>query len=113
MVDNTQKIIDSRDLIGFIEDNRDELPAHELQPYLDFAKEFEDYAPDYIHGEVAIRYDYFVWYCTELVSDIGYIPDDLPGLIESNINWEGIADDLKHDYAEIDFDGTAYYVRCV
>ena len=111
MLDNNQNIIDSRDLIEFIEDNRNELPADELQPYLDFAEEFEDYAEDYHYGAIAIRYDHFAEYARELVYDVGCIPDNLPGWIESNIDWAGVADDLEHDYSGIEFDGTLYLVR--
>lgn len=110
-MDNNQNIIDSRELIEFIDDNRDELPANELQPYLDFAEEFEDCAEDYHYGSVAIRYDHFAEYARELVYDLGYIPDNLPGWIECNIDWAGVTDDLEEDYSIIEFDGVVYLVR--
>ena len=104
-------VIDSRDLVEFIESNEGEMTDAELKPYRDFAKEFEDCAPDFHHGETAIHELHFTEYCIDLVSDLGYLPDDLPGFIESNINWHGVADDLKVDYSLIYFDGEGYYVR--
>lgn len=105
--------IDSRELMNFIEFYKDDMPVEEMEPYLNLAAEFEDCAPDYLYGEMAIRHDYFVRYCIDLVNDAGYIPEDLPDWIGSNINWEGVADELMQDYAEVDFDGVAYYVRSV
>lgn len=54
---------------------------------------------------------YFTDYCKELVTDCGYLPRDLPGFIENNINWDGVADDLKADYSEVTLDGENYWHR--
>ena len=38
-------------------------------------------------------------FARELITDIGYLPDDMPALIEDNIDWRGIAADLfMYDY---------------
>lgn len=42
---------------------------------------------------------------------MGLIPNDLPFFIESNIDWDGVKDDLLQDYTSLDFDGVKYYYR--
>lgn len=54
---------------------------------------------------------YFVEYCEELVKDIGDLPTELPYYIQSNIDWKGVADDLKVDYNEVTLDGEDYLIR--
>jgi hypothetical protein len=54
---------------------------------------------------------YFEESCKELVTDCGYLPKDLPAFIESNIDWSGVADDLKADYTEVTLDGETYWHR--
>ena len=110
-ISNTDDMIDSRDLEEYIDDMRDEVSSAELQPVLDFAAEFRDYAEDYEYGEVAIHDMHFVEYCRELVYDCGYLPDELPWWIESNIDWSGVADELKHEYSAIEFNGETYWTR--
>ena len=67
-------------------------------------KEFE-------YGVTLIEEDDFVDYCKELVSDCGDLPKDLPWYIESNINWEGVADYLKSDYSEVEYNEDTYLFR--
>lgn len=76
----------------------------------DFCNELEGYG-DFSHGETIISEDYFTEYCEELVKELGYLSTDLPSFIETNINWDGVASDLKIDYMQADFDGTAYFMR--
>lgn len=58
-----------------------------------------------------IAEDHFEKYCEELCSDLGYLPDELPSFISSNIDWSGVADDLKVDYNEVELDGETYFIR--
>lgn len=83
----------------------------ELESLLALQEELEDYAPDWNHGTTLIRDSYFTEYCKDLVNDIGDLPRDLPSYIESNINWDGVAEDLKVDYTSGEFDGVEYWVR--
>lgn len=55
--------------------------------------------------------DHFVAYCKDLVSELGYLPEELPAFIENNIDWDGVAEDLQVDYTSITFDGEDYYIR--
>lgn len=75
----------------------------------DVASELEYYG-DSIESTL-ISDDYFEDYCKELVTDLGYLPQDLPGFISSNIDWEGVADDLRVDYTNITLDGEDYLIR--
>ena len=66
---------------------------------------------EWSYGVTLIDEDDFQDYCEELVSDIGDLPKDLPSYISNNIDWEGIAEDLKVDYSEVEFRGTSYLYR--
>ena len=66
---------------------------------------------EWSYGVTLIDEDDFEDYCEELVSDIGDLPKDLPSYISNNIDWEGVAEDLKVDYTEVEFRGTTYLYR--
>lgn len=74
--------------------------------------EISSYAGDnFDDGVYLIDEDDFQEYCEELVSDIGDLPKDLPSYISNNIDWSGVADDLRQDYSEVEFRGTTYLYR--
>lgn len=95
----------------------------------DAIEDFKDYwEPEYkaiqeiddVESEVGREFDYgctlilesnFKEYCEELVSDIGDLPKDIPSYLYNNIDWDGVADDLKADYSELDYDGETYLYR--
>lgn len=58
-----------------------------------------------------INDEHFVDYCEELVNDIGGLPTDLPIYIRNNIDWEGVADDLRVDYTSAEFSGNTFLWR--
>lgn len=58
-----------------------------------------------------IAEDHFEDYCRELVSDIGDLPSEVPSYISNNIDWSGIADDLRVDYTSYELDGQTYLLR--
>lgn len=87
------------------EDEREELRILEA-----LAKEGEDYASDWSHGETLIRESYFTAYAEELAGDIGAIDPDAKWPLNC-IDWEKAADELKSDYTELDFDGVTYFIR--
>ena len=35
-----------------------------------------------------------------------------PWYINDHIDWEGVAEEIKADYSEVDYDGEAYFIRC-
>jgi len=139
-ISNTDDVIDSRDVIARIEELESDLAAWiedymeehdleelddddvppdeeefwsvkgELDPLKTLAEEGENYAPDWNYGEGLINEEYFTEYCEQLVKDIGDT-SELPDYIADNINWDGVAHDLRVDYTEIDFDGATYLIR--
>lgn len=63
------------------------------------------------YGPTLISEDYFPDYAEEFVTDCGYISDDMPEMIRNNIDWSGIAEDMKVDYTCVTFDGSDWYIR--
>ena len=53
----------------------------------------------------------FEEYAEEELEQCGYFDKDFPQWIKNNINWEGIASDMKQDYSEVDYQGTTYLYR--
>lgn len=91
-------------------DEWDEEYGEELRTLAAFAEEFENYAPDYSYGEVAIRDSYFQEYAEQLAEDICAI-NKAAQWPNNCIDWEKAADQLKQDYTAIEFDGVTYWVR--
>jgi hypothetical protein len=108
-------IPDTLDEADFIDDEAftmgNEELIEELNEIKQFCEELEDYG-DFEHGEAIISEDYFTDYVEDLVKGLGYLTDNLPGFIEDNIDWDGVAEDLKVDYTEVDYNGTTYLMRC-
>jgi hypothetical protein len=65
---------------------------------------------EFSDGVTLIDEDDFEDYCEEFVDDC-YGLRDVPQLIRNNINWSGIADDIKQDYTEVNFRGETYLFR--
>ena len=121
-IDNTQDMIDSRDVIARIDElsaRRDDdeqtypLDADEraeLTALESLAEQAEGYAPDWQYGAQLIRDSYFEDYVQELAADIGAIQSDAkwPAMC---IDWELAALELQIDYTAVEFDGVAYWVR--
>ncbi len=120
-LDNTQDIIDSRDVIARIEEleleQGDVDPGcfpdedqEELTTLKALAAEGADYAPDWQYGEALIRATYFKTYAQELAEDCGMVPEgnNWPCYC---IDWDRAARELQIDYTSIDFDGVEYWVR--
>ena len=116
-ITNTQDIIDNRDIIERIEELEKlekEYSSFSEQGELEFLRAMVKQAEgcgDFECGEGLIHEDYFTKYCEESCEDIGDMPADLPWYIASNIDWDGVAGDIKQDYMEIDFDGATYFMR--
>ena len=76
-----------------------------------FCSDLEAEASDYRYGEGVIHEEYFTDYTRELLVDCGYIPKDMPSWIE--IDYDATAENVKADYAEVNYDGDTYYIRNV
>jgi len=98
------------DVAMFLEYWEDELK--EIEEINDLEDDINSYAGDnFDDGVYLIDEDDFEEYCEDLVSDIGDLPKDLPSYISNNIDWSGVADDLRQDYSEVEFRGTTYLYR--
>lgn len=84
--------------------------ADELATLRNLADEASGYCSDWLYGTMLIRESYFVEYAQDLAEDIGATShnDNWP---YGHIDWESAADDLRHDYTDVDFDGVTYLVR--
>ena len=119
--DGNDDYFDSRDLIGEIKDLeliqedmdgeewQDSGHAERLETLRAFRIEVDN--PELEYGQTFISENYFEDYARELCQDIGALPADLPGFIESNIDWEGVASDILIDYSSAELGGTMYYYR--
>lgn len=140
-IDNSEDIIDSRDVIARIEElenERDDYTAPnkdgyqtmigadwavdnpedaaELAALQSLAKEAEC-APDWSYGETLIRRSYFVDYTEQLINDCYELPKEMNSgqwpYRHMTIDYEAAARELEHDYTSVDFDGVEYLIRYV
>jgi hypothetical protein len=114
-VDNYSDVIDSRDVIGRIEelmeiDEPADADVEELTALLTLATEGEATTNEWADGATLVRESYWAEYCEELCDELGGM-ENIPDYIRRNIDWEAVGDALKVDYASVDFDGTEYFVR--
>ena len=116
-IDNTDDIIDSRDIIDRIaelkqsaeEGSADEYETSEFWSLVALAKDASVECSDWRHGETLIRRSYWVEYVQDMLADCGTIPKDIPWFVE--IDWEATAKNIESDYASVDFDGVEYLIR--
>jgi len=135
-INNTDDVIDSRNVIARIEEleaERDNIPGSltdfEDDPDLEAAalQEWDDDngaelaalkalaeegegCGDWSHGETLIRDSYFEDYARELADECGDMPRDLHWPFTC-IDWEKAARELQYDYTTVDFDGVTYWIR--
>lgn len=140
-IDNTENIIDSRDVIARIEHlegeeadlweaaTADDAPAsamidyeawkngdegQELVKLKALSDECEGYG-DWGHGEALIHEDHFVKYIEELIDDCYELPKELSSgawpYRHITIDYEAAAEEAKADYTEVEFDGQTYFLR--
>jgi hypothetical protein len=114
-ITNYDNIIDSRDVIERIEElqdieNLDEDEQEELVALNALQQEAESYSQEWSHGATLIRDSYFITYAQGFAEDIGAIDREASWPCYC-IDWEKAAEDLKQDYAAVDFDGERYWVR--
>lgn len=126
---NTERVIDSRDVIARIEylqaekdqaeeDQGDAFNEElygdtdegaELKVLLALQEEASG-SPDWEYGEALIHDDYFEDYARELAEDCGMVDPNAkwPNI---HIDWAAAAEALKQDYTYVDFDGQDYWIR--
>jgi hypothetical protein len=120
-IDNTEDIIDSRDVIARIEELEGEKAGAdtldmdwgeidaELATLRKLAEQGEG-SPDWPHGEALVRDSHFEAYARQLAEDIDALPPNRSWPLNC-IDWEAAAEALQQDYFDVDFDGVTYWVR--
>lgn len=122
-IDNSESVLDSRDIIERIEEletERDDWTGTqadwlasekggELTALERLAVDAQECSDDWHHGVTLIRDDYFTEYTRELLEDCGEIPRDLPHYVA--IDWHKTAENVSVDYSSVDFDGVTYWLR--
>lgn len=116
-IDNTQEIIDVRDIIGRVEELETEQdgiesPCAELEELRGLLSELAGYGGDeQFEGDgypsTLIHYDYFETAMDELLEDIGAIPRDLPSYLNIEVNYDALLD----DYSSIEVGNQTYWYR--
>lgn len=120
-LNNEYEAEDVDDAIKFFNNLRDNGSSQFLIDYADeiaeydeieqFCSELEDYSADFRYGEAVIHENYFEEYCEQFIKDCGFIADNTPTIIENNIDWGGIADDMEQDYTRVEYQGSDYLIR--
>ena len=137
-ISNSDRVIDSRDVIARIEELRQERDdyalwadpetresdtpesraawaeenpddADELAALEALAEEAEGYG-DWAHGTALIHEDYWIDYVRELAEGIGALPHNSSWPL-NYIDWKAAAEELEADYMTVEFDGVTYYMR--
>lgn len=136
-IDNTQDVMDSRDIIERLQELRDEIEGiegddfdrskvsgpddpveKELRDELVQLEKFADEcsgSPDWEHGESVIRGTHFTDYIEELIKDCYPMPKELNSgdwpWRHMTVDYEAAAEEAKQDYICAEFDGVEYYIR--
>ena len=80
-----------------------------------FVEECRAATSEWDHGASAINENYFVEYVIQLVNDCYALePEEgLPWWIVDHLtyDWEGIADELKADHTDVEFENETYWIR--
>ena len=139
-MDNTDDILDTRDMIARVEELRAEWSeatgdepadyslgeddwsiglgddgAAEMVALLSLLDELKGYGGDEKwegdwYPVTLVRDSYFIEYAREAAEDIGAVPDDASWPAYC-IDWERAARDLRMDYTAADFNGVTYWAR--
>lgn len=138
-ISNGEDIIDSRDIIARIEELElfhgdgctaectctsdavnnecehegcpDEDEHQELDALKALADEAQGYSSDWSYGAALIRDSYFEEFAEDEAENIGAINPQAAPWPLNHIDWEAAANELKHDYCRVDFDGVDYWIR--
>lgn len=82
-----------------------------IREITDLRNDIDGYAGDnFEDGIQLILEEDFKEYCEELVNDC-YDLNSLPDFVKYNIDWEGVANELRGDYSEVEFRGDTYLYR--
>lgn len=127
-INNNENFLNSMDIKEYIEELENELEEagiefnanpcaypdftpilKELQILYKLCDEAKDYG-DWNHGAILIRHSAFTDYVKELMEELKEVQPD--SWLYNFVDWEAAASELKkHDYAEVNYGGVAYYIH--
>ena len=81
----------------------------EYDALIELRDECDGYVSDWHYGETFIHEGYFTAYCMEMLSELEYLPADLPSWIV--IDEDETAANMRADYTDYEFMGSTYYAR--
>ena len=112
-----ESVLEDEDTLHLNNDDREEFDVYwsdefnSIREITEIRDDIEGYAEDnFEDGIHLILEGDFEEYCQELVEDC-YDLRDVPQFIKDNINWVGVAEDLRIDYSEVEFRGDTYLYR--
>jgi glutaredoxin-related protein len=118
-ISNTKDFLDIRDIIerfeeleGTYDTERNEEDSNQQESLRTLLEDLRGFGGDHEWRQdwypvTLIHEDHFTDYCQKYYEECGLIARDCPAVID----WEETADQMKIDYAEVDFDGQTYYYR--
>lgn len=107
---DTSEVGELKDFMELLVDTDDKAKIEELISLLEAAEEAEGYNSDWRHGADLIPSYYFRSYIREYAEETSGI--DFNVWPCNNIDWVDAAKDMEQGFAEIDFNGQSYYIRC-
>ena len=81
----------------------------EYDALIELRDECDGYVSDWTYGETFIHEGYFTAYCMEMLSELEYLPTDMPSWIV--IDEDETAANMRADYTDYEFMGSTYYAR--
>jgi antirestriction protein len=126
-IDNSQDILDVRDIIARVESLEDTIPQSDIDNLIESEGATELVALRELLGDLAgnggdeewggdwypvtlIRDSYFKDYAMELADDIGAVDNNARWPMTC-IDWNQAARELRMDYSSVEFDGVTYWYR--
>lgn len=111
-ITNFDDVIDSRDILEYIEKYKDDKDFEEeveaLQSIVDeYCGNYTDGLEDLKFGVFFIRDSYFEEYMSDYFFEVNQVDEAL----ECYIDIEAFARDQQYDYASVNFDGVEYWYR--
>jgi hypothetical protein len=85
----------------------------ELSEIKEIDKIEEVLGEEFYSGKTLVYGNDFVCYIEELLEKLGHIPENFSPYLREFIDWGGVADDLKSDYIEVEYQGRNYLVEVI
>ena len=85
--------------------DEEDIESDELEELLEVEQDIRAAAEN---GNILISENYFVAYIRELCEERGEVNWQVPEHIRNNVDWDGVADDLRQDYGQFRLRGTEW-----